>query len=103
MEKVQNFINNELFTSLNIDDKVNERYEITKWNNHNTLYLRYKENNNDGFIITTTPYINDSNICFNITIIAVDSYREPKSSMTKYITNINDDTIDSIKNYLTQT
>lgn len=102
MENVQNFINNELFSSLNNDNKVNEIFEITKWNDIQTLYLRYKENNKDGFIITTTPYFNDNKICFNLTIIAVDSCREPKSEHGRFVTNISDGTIDSIKNYLTQ-
>ena len=102
MEKVQNFIDNELYTSLNNNNKINKIFEIIKYGDMKTLYLRYKENNNDGFIITTTPYYNDSKICFNLTIIAVDSCREPKSSMPKYITNISNDTCDLINNYLSQ-
>lgn len=102
MDFVQNFIVNELYNSLNTDDKINEKFELSKWNDIKSLYLRYKENNNDGFIITTTPYFNDGKINFNITIIAVDYCREPKPSMTKFITNISNETNDLIKNYLTQ-
>lgn len=102
MENVQNFIANDLFSSLNNDNKVNEQFEIAKWDEIKSLYLRYKENNKDGFIITTTPYFNDDKICFNLTIIPVDCCKEPKPSMIRFVTNIRDNTIDSIKNYLTQ-
>ncbi len=101
MNNVQNFIMNELYSSLKNHDKVNKQFEIIEWNELNSLFLQYKVNNKDGFIITTTPCCNENNICFNLTIIPVDSCIKPKPNMNKYFTNISNDGIVPIINYLT--
>ena len=100
MEQVKNYIRGELFLFLSSDDKVNDMFETILWDEYSCIYLRYKNNHNDGFIIITTPYFHEEQICFYISIIAVDSCKEPKSLLTKSI-SINHDTPETIKNYLT--
>lgn len=100
MEQVMNYIRCELFSFLSLDEKVNNMFETVLWNEYSSIYLRYKNNYNDGFIITTTPYFHEEQICFHISIITVDSSKEPKPFLTKFI-SINHDSLKTIKDYLT--
>jgi hypothetical protein len=102
MTTVNEFINDKLYSSLINDNNVNNIFEISTLKDINSILLKYKNNIKDGFIITTTPYFYESNICFYIAIIAFDSCEYPKRSLTKYIINIDDKTIDLIKKYLLQ-
>ena len=89
---------------MRIDNKINDVFEIICWKEISTLHLRYKNSPNDGFIITSTPYFIDGKMCFNVTIIEIDSNKTPKPGLTKYFHDISDPTyIDFLKNYLLQT
>ena len=100
MEQVRNYIRGELFSFLSSDEKVNDMFETVLWNEVPSIYLRYKNNHKDGFIITTTPYFHEEQICFHITIISVDSCKVPKPFLIKFI-SINHDSLKKIKDYLT--
>jgi len=100
MESLKNYIEKELFMSLSSDENVNEIFDITCWDNISSLYFKYKGNEKDGYIITTCPYFHNDEICFKIMIVAVDSCKEPKPWLTKYLDKT-EDTTNIIKNYLT--
>ena len=85
MEKVQEYIKMHLFEYLSNDEKVNESFIITKWIAESAIFLQYKENKTDGFIITPTLYFNNDKIIHDISIIFVDSCATPKPYMTKII------------------
>ena len=104
-EETKNYIEKELYTFLSYDEKVNEMYEIILWENCSSIYLQSKSGEKDGYIITTMPYLEGTNLqdkemCFKMTIIAVDSSKNPKLNIPNYMDNTSNETI---KNYLTRT
>lgn len=97
---VQNYINEELLTFLSSDEKVNQMFEIVPWKHIGSIYLRYKENISDGYIITSSPYVNDGEMVFKIMITFVDSCKQPKPNMIQFV-NQSVDAKRNIRDYIT--
>lgn len=82
---------------LSKNNEITEKYEIMFWDTCSSIYLGYKINKKDGYVITTVPYLTDEKITLKVIIIPVDECKNPNSFYTQYFET---DDIESITRLL---
>ena len=94
------FIEEKLLNNLENDMKISNLLDITFWKKITTIYLKFKENNQDGgFILTLMPYFKSTEIYNYLFIIPVDSNKNPKTQDFKFV-ECDENNINFIKEHI---
>ncbi len=93
----------QLYDLLN-NENIKKIFNVIKYDEHLGIYLQYKCNNNDGFIITKIPYAHNHSVDVQICIVPVDQCKQPKNFLMKFFEvpseNDNNETYNRVEKYL---
>lgn len=94
------FISEEIFNNFENDKELCKFFDIILWKDLSSIYLKSKINNLDGYILTLMPYLDSmKEYCYYLTIISVDSEKNPKSQDIKFV-ECESSNIEIIKKYI---
>ncbi len=93
LDRANNYID-QLYDHLNQCENIKTIFNIIKYDDHMGIYLKYKCNNHDGFVITKIPCPEEKDLTsVRICVLFVDKCKQPKSFEVKFVELPEDDNI----------
>jgi hypothetical protein len=94
----KDFISKELLNDFENDKNIFEKFNIIYWDTIPSIYLKFKTNE-AGFILSLIPFLNSDSMGYHLTIMLVDSQKNPKTLDWKFV-KCETKNIDFIKKYI---